>query len=157
MVSREFARVFGVDFFSVLSRGSQYKVESFMFRLAKPESFVLISPSKADVRFTVILAIHINNICQYLGWQAKWRWMYAPYHGAAISFLLKSTTGAWLSIVIPIINDSLQLLLFDVPRASVRLSRKESVWRCGWLETATKPTWKAPEPHHRCVSVGWAR
>ncbi|KAF9481424.1 hypothetical protein BDN70DRAFT_831218 [Pholiota conissans] len=45
----EFARVFGVDFFSVLTRGSQFKVESFLFRLAKPESFVLISPSKSDV------------------------------------------------------------------------------------------------------------
>ncbi|KAH6917376.1 hypothetical protein BKA70DRAFT_332306 [Coprinopsis sp. MPI-PUGE-AT-0042] len=47
--SAEFARIFGVDFFSVISRGSQFKVESFMFRIAKPESFVLISPSKADV------------------------------------------------------------------------------------------------------------
>ncbi|SJL04429.1 related to DNA polymerase zeta, catalytic subunit [Armillaria ostoyae] len=45
----EFARVFGVDFYSVISRGSQFKVESFMFRIAKPESFVLISPSKIDV------------------------------------------------------------------------------------------------------------
>lgn len=32
----EFARVFGVDFFSVISRGSQFKVESFMARIAKP-------------------------------------------------------------------------------------------------------------------------
>ncbi|TFK57299.1 hypothetical protein OE88DRAFT_1671186 [Heliocybe sulcata] len=45
----EFARIFGVDFFSVISRGSQFKVESFMFRIAKPESFVLLSPSKQDV------------------------------------------------------------------------------------------------------------
>ncbi|KAL0951176.1 hypothetical protein HGRIS_007907 [Hohenbuehelia grisea] len=45
----EFARVFGVDFFSVISRGSQFKVESFMARLAKPESFLMLSPSKADV------------------------------------------------------------------------------------------------------------
>ncbi|KAG6899936.1 hypothetical protein C0993_005136 [Termitomyces sp. T159_Od127] len=45
----EFARVFGVDFFSVTSRGSQFKVESFMFRIAKPESFVLLSPSRQDV------------------------------------------------------------------------------------------------------------
>ncbi len=65
IVSREFARVFGVDFFSVLSRGSQFKVESFMFRLAKPESFVLISPSKTDVRFIVsILVLAVNNPCQ---------------------------------------------------------------------------------------------
>lgn len=56
----EFARVFGVDFFSVLSRGSQFKVESFMFRIAKPESFVLISPSKSDVgcHFSVIFSPH---------------------------------------------------------------------------------------------------
>ncbi|KAJ7706169.1 hypothetical protein B0H17DRAFT_1035991 [Mycena rosella] len=45
----EFARVFGVDFFSVISRGSQFKVESFMFRIAKPESLVLLSPSRQDV------------------------------------------------------------------------------------------------------------
>ncbi|KAF8216234.1 hypothetical protein K438DRAFT_1901886 [Mycena galopus ATCC 62051] len=48
-MTAEFARVFGVDFFSVISRGSQFKVESFMFRIAKPESFVLLSPSKQDV------------------------------------------------------------------------------------------------------------
>lgn len=47
---REFARVFGVDFFSVISRGSQFKVESFMFRIAKPESFVLRSPNKNQVK-----------------------------------------------------------------------------------------------------------
>lgn len=46
---REFARVFGVDFFSVISRGSQFKVESFMLRIAKPESFVFLAPSKQDV------------------------------------------------------------------------------------------------------------
>jgi DNA polymerase zeta len=46
---REFARVFGVDFMSVITRGSQLKVEAFMFRLAKQESFVLVSPSREDV------------------------------------------------------------------------------------------------------------
>ncbi|KAG8935896.1 DNA polymerase zeta [Tulasnella sp. 418] len=45
----EFARVVGIDFFSVISRGSQFKVESFMFRIAKPENFMLISPSREDV------------------------------------------------------------------------------------------------------------
>ncbi|KAG8986863.1 DNA polymerase zeta, partial [Tulasnella sp. 427] len=45
----EFARVFGIEFFSVLSRGSQFKVEYFMFRIAKPESLMLISPSREDV------------------------------------------------------------------------------------------------------------
>ena len=45
----EFARVFGIDFFSVLSRGSQYRVESMMIRLAKTENFVAFSPSKRQV------------------------------------------------------------------------------------------------------------
>ncbi|KAK9763082.1 DNA polymerase zeta [Basidiobolus ranarum] len=45
----EFAKVFGVDFFSVLSRGSQFKVESMMCRIAKPENYLLISPSRVKV------------------------------------------------------------------------------------------------------------
>ncbi len=56
-LSREFARVFGVDFLSVLTRGSQFKVEAFMFRLAKPENFVLISPSREDVRRHLVVEI----------------------------------------------------------------------------------------------------
>jgi DNA polymerase zeta len=51
LISRtsEQARLLGVDFFSVFSRGSQFKVESIMFRIAKPENFVLVSPSKRQV------------------------------------------------------------------------------------------------------------
>jgi DNA polymerase zeta len=45
----EQARLLGVDFFSVFSRGSQFKVESLMFRIAKPESFILVSPSRKQV------------------------------------------------------------------------------------------------------------
>jgi DNA polymerase zeta len=45
----EEARLLGVDFFSVFSRGSQFKVESIMFRIAKPENFLLVSPSRKQV------------------------------------------------------------------------------------------------------------
>lgn len=45
----EQARVLGVDFFSVFSRGSQFKVESIMFRIAKPENFILVSPNRKQV------------------------------------------------------------------------------------------------------------
>ncbi|EJD53321.1 DNA/RNA polymerase [Auricularia subglabra TFB-10046 SS5] len=45
----ESARVLGIDFSSSVSRGSQYKVESFLFRIAKPESFVMLSPSHEEV------------------------------------------------------------------------------------------------------------
>lgn len=45
----EQARLLGVDFFSVISRGSQFKVESLMFRIAKPENYILVSPSRKQV------------------------------------------------------------------------------------------------------------
>ncbi|OWF40745.1 DNA polymerase zeta catalytic subunit-like [Mizuhopecten yessoensis] len=41
----EFARVFGIEFYHVLSRGSQYRVESMMLRLAKPLNYISVSPS----------------------------------------------------------------------------------------------------------------
>ena len=45
----EQARLLGVDWFSVISRGSQFKVESLMFRIAKPENLILVSPSRRQV------------------------------------------------------------------------------------------------------------
>ncbi|EMD65497.1 hypothetical protein COCSADRAFT_180252 [Bipolaris sorokiniana ND90Pr] len=45
----EQARLLGTDFFAVISRGSQFKVESTMFRIAKPENFILVSPSRKQV------------------------------------------------------------------------------------------------------------
>ncbi|XP_053396986.1 uncharacterized protein LOC123552830 [Mercenaria mercenaria] len=47
MVGRtsEFARVFGIEFYHVLSRGSQYRVESMMLRIAKPMNYIPVSPS----------------------------------------------------------------------------------------------------------------
>ena len=46
----ELARAFGIDFFSVLSRGSQYRVESMMVRLAHTQNYLMLSPSKDQVR-----------------------------------------------------------------------------------------------------------
>lgn len=45
----ELARAFGIDFFSVLSRGSQYRVESLMVRLAHSQNYLAISPSRDQV------------------------------------------------------------------------------------------------------------
>ena len=41
----ELARVFGIKFFSVLDRGSQYRVESMMLRLSRPQNLLLLSIS----------------------------------------------------------------------------------------------------------------
>lgn len=51
MVNRtsELARVFGIEFFSVLSRGSQYRVESMFLRLAHTQNYLAISPGKQQV------------------------------------------------------------------------------------------------------------
>ncbi|KAG5355310.1 DNA polymerase zeta catalytic subunit [Yarrowia sp. C11] len=45
----EQARVVGIEFSSVYTRGSQYKVESFLARLTKSENFMLSSPSREQV------------------------------------------------------------------------------------------------------------
>uniref|UniRef100_A0A182VW29 DNA polymerase zeta catalytic subunit n=1 Tax=Anopheles minimus TaxID=112268 RepID=A0A182VW29_9DIPT len=41
----ELAKLFGIQFYEVLSRGSQFRVESMMMRIAKPKNFVSVSPS----------------------------------------------------------------------------------------------------------------
>ncbi|XP_059610831.1 DNA polymerase zeta catalytic subunit [Phlebotomus argentipes] len=41
----EMAKLFGIQFFEVLSRGSQFRVESMMLRMAKPRNFISVSPS----------------------------------------------------------------------------------------------------------------
>ncbi|KYN36929.1 DNA polymerase zeta catalytic subunit [Trachymyrmex septentrionalis] len=41
----ELARLFGIQFYEVFSRGSQFRVESMMLRLAKPMNYIPISPS----------------------------------------------------------------------------------------------------------------
>ncbi|CAM6089940.1 unnamed protein product [Calypogeia fissa] len=45
----ELARVFGIDFYSVFSRGSQYRVESMMARLAHTQNYILVSPTRQQV------------------------------------------------------------------------------------------------------------
>lgn len=45
----ELARTFGIDFFAVLTRGSQYRVESMMARLAHTQNYLLLTCSKEEV------------------------------------------------------------------------------------------------------------
>ncbi|KAJ8270777.1 hypothetical protein GJAV_G00119170 [Gymnothorax javanicus] len=41
----ELARVFGIQFYHVLTRGSQYRVESMMMRIVKPMNYIAMTPS----------------------------------------------------------------------------------------------------------------
>ncbi|KAI8319600.1 hypothetical protein GQ54DRAFT_292581, partial [Martensiomyces pterosporus] len=45
----EFASIIGIDFHSVITRGSQLRVESLMARIAHPELFILSSPTREQV------------------------------------------------------------------------------------------------------------
>ncbi|GME87308.1 unnamed protein product [[Candida] boidinii] len=45
----EQSRLLGIDYYSIFYRGSQFKVESLLVRLAKAENYILISPSKKQV------------------------------------------------------------------------------------------------------------
>jgi DNA polymerase elongation subunit (family B) len=47
--SAEMARLIGIDLYSVLSRGSQYRVEAVMVRVAHPFDYLLPSPSPGQV------------------------------------------------------------------------------------------------------------
>ncbi|KAJ3371311.1 DNA polymerase zeta, partial [Kappamyces sp. JEL0680] len=45
----EFAKVYAIPFYSVVIRGSQFKVEAVMARIARPENFILYTPSRKMV------------------------------------------------------------------------------------------------------------
>lgn len=45
----ELARAFGIDFFSVLTRGSQYRVESLLVRMAHSQNYLMLSPDREQV------------------------------------------------------------------------------------------------------------
>lgn len=46
----ELSRLTGIDFYSVYYRGSQYKIESILSRLCKAENFIMLAPSKKQVK-----------------------------------------------------------------------------------------------------------
>ena len=48
-LTSEFARIYGIDLYSVIIRGSQYKVEAVLARITRPENYVMFSPSRPDV------------------------------------------------------------------------------------------------------------
>lgn len=56
----ELAKLFGIQFYEVLSRGSQFRVESMMMRIAKPKNLIPLSPSvqqRAHMRSPEYLAL----------------------------------------------------------------------------------------------------
>ncbi|KAK4881775.1 hypothetical protein RN001_005094 [Aquatica leii] len=64
----ELARLFGIQFYEVLSRGSQFRVESMMLRLAKPLNYISVSPSvqqRAKMRAPEFLPLILEPDSQF--------------------------------------------------------------------------------------------
>ena len=52
---------FGIDFFSVLSRGSQYRVESLLVRLAHTNNYIMPTPSREQVSGSTAVAAGVGG------------------------------------------------------------------------------------------------
>jgi DNA polymerase elongation subunit (family B) len=59
----ETGRAFGIDFLAVLYRGSQYRVESLMARLAHSQNYLLPSPSKEQVHRSCCNVPPSRHVC----------------------------------------------------------------------------------------------
>ena len=46
----EMSRLIGIDFISVLRRGSQFRVESVMMRITKPRNYILFNPTPYEIK-----------------------------------------------------------------------------------------------------------
>lgn len=64
----ELAKLFGIQFFEVLSRGSQFRVESMMMRISKPMNYVSVSPSiqqRATMRAPEYLPLILEPLSRF--------------------------------------------------------------------------------------------
>jgi len=64
----EFAKLIGVDFFAVVDRGSQFRVEAVMIRVAQPQNYIMPSASRAQLRTQPALeeiALNMNPVSTF--------------------------------------------------------------------------------------------
>lgn len=90
----ELARAFGIDFFSVLTRGSQYRVEAMMVRLAHTQNYVLPAPSKQQVPTWHTSVIHVAS-CTVLS-SFRLEALQAHLTGGALVTQFSCTMSCWL-------------------------------------------------------------
>lgn len=90
----ELARAFGIDFFSVLTRGSQYRVEAMMVRLAHTQNYVLPAPSKQQVPTWHTSVIHVAS-CTVLS-SLCLKALQAPLTAGASVAQVSCTVHRWL-------------------------------------------------------------
>lgn len=100
-------------------RGSQFKVESVLFKLSKPESFMMLSPNRVDVsggharahlKLTIGFMVFI-----YAGWPTERCGMSTSDHGASVCILQRTSRCTRFPILVSVRDDSAQLLLLVSP------------------------------------------
>jgi len=119
-------RLLGIDFASIDGCGSQFKVGSTMFRTAKPESFILVSPSKAQVitlRHPKLPSI-LNGF--QVGQQNALECLPLVMESFSRFYASQPSSRSGLSIPIPIRVDCTQPLLLYIlgqnnPRSAARI------------------------------------
>lgn len=127
----ESARVFGVDFHSVRTRGSQFKVESVMFKISKPESFMLLSPNRVQVREAEPVAtLPTSLISRSTGRAPERRRVPATHHGAAERVLQRTFAGHGLPVPVPFRHDRVQLLLLVRPSCRHGIASRADASAC---------------------------
>lgn len=87
-----------------------------MFRIAKPESFVLRSPNKHEVTYPLSREWRVLKSVS-TGWRAERGRMYALDNGAIIRLLYQPSRRTGFPIALPLRYGRIQLLLFDMPRS----------------------------------------
>ena len=168
----EFARVFGVDFRSVRTRGSQFKVESVLFKLSKPESFMMLSPSRTDVSDKSAHVTIVSAQCDCpAGRSTKRRRVSTSHYGTAVRLLQRTARRLGLHFTLSLLRHCSQLLLvvsygLTIPfaRADVRrvkdLPRPHRLFqgkRKAWDHESGASSWPpraAQGSHHRRVELG---
>ncbi len=83
----ELAKLFGIQFLEVLTRGSQFRVESIMLRLVRAKNMVAVSPTIKVKSFGNPTVSSRSNCCFSAKSQATSARIYSSSHGARIKAL----------------------------------------------------------------------
>lgn len=109
----EMTRLYGIDFDSVLARGSQFKIEAVMIRVTKANNFLLLSASKLQIAkqkmltcVPLILEPPKQLIVEYI-----------PSNPALSNTVLyQSGSSVGFPVAVSFNYDRIQLLLHDLSR-----------------------------------------
>ncbi len=123
----ELARVFGILFFEVISRGSQFRVESLMLRLTKRKNMLAVSPNVEVSNYEARHNTSVHNCVHSAIGADEGTRVHRAGDGAAVPVLRRSGHRPRLPEPLPVNHHRVQLLLLNMSRASSEPWRKRSI------------------------------